>query len=537
VGIVTEIVSRVSVDERGERLALKGPVRFDDRSFQHLQSDLLPLVDRITEALDVPRKNFEVSAVTPGAAASAGIGVEISGFSADLPMLLALLSSSLQLGLRQDVISSGHVASLEGDIAAVRGIPAKIEAALAFPGISAFVLPDLEKDRSLELLTPLEYQSAKEALSRYKGDITIHSIGGVDDAIRVFTTDESIVLGSLRAGFFDGKAAIMEQEGPLGRSVAILARGNEKRFWAALEHCLLNRHFEKARLLLRSFVDFHVKDNRYPENFGERLLRMVISLPPSTRRLDDLFPLISMGLCIGLSQHTQKNDHEDLKRLYKAASGEDIGPLPYPDEPTGKKLSTDAGKEDNLIERLLAELSEENLAGKIGLPLDEARACYVMDEIRVKDGFEFNDVITAFYAHMFRHAGSPAGHVDRMALSAEAVDLVKKAFERKGGYNAALSEGMHGSNGGMRLVLDVMTEYLKQQGKEKYIARLFKEIIDPLDWDAKVRLTEDFLKRIGPELPPDLQGLPPKKLASHWETILEHYAEAMAKMTDLLKRL
>ena len=158
-------------------------------------------------------------------------------------------------------------------------------------------------------------------------------------------------------------------------------------------------------------------------------------------------------------------------------------------------------------------------------------------EKRVKNGFEFNEAITAFYAHMFRYTGSPAGHLNRAALSTEAVDLVEKAFERRGGYKAALAEGKYGINGGMRLVLDTMTEHLKLQEKGKYIVRVFKDAMDPLDWDAKVRLMEVFRKRIGPELPAELRDLPAKQLASSWEEIIQCYAESMDKVSELMKRL
>ncbi|NOR14334.1 MAG: hypothetical protein GQ544_01380, partial [Candidatus Aminicenantes bacterium] len=95
VGIISEIVARLSPKDGEERLILRGPVYFDDRELRHLHSVIIPLVDRITGNLDIPVKNYEISVVNLGATASAGKGIEISGFSADLPVLLALLSSSL----------------------------------------------------------------------------------------------------------------------------------------------------------------------------------------------------------------------------------------------------------------------------------------------------------------------------------------------------------------------------------------------------------------------------------------------------------
>jgi len=103
--------------------------------------------------------------------------------------------------------------------------------------------------------------------------------------------------------------------------------------------------------------------------------------------------------------------------------------------------------EEEILERILSEISEESLAEKFGIPLDSARLCYLPESVTVKDGFEFNEAITAFYAHLLRHTGSPTGQMKKDAVSAEALDLIERAFERKGGYKSALSEGVHGIHG------------------------------------------------------------------------------------------
>ena len=123
------------------------------------------------------------------------------------------------------------------------------------------------------------------------------------------------------------------------------------------------------------------------------------------------------------------------------------------------------------------------------------------------------------------------------ALSAEAIDLAGRAFENRGGYKDALAEAMYATNGGLRRVFDAMTERLKQEQKEKHITMLLKNAIDPLDWDAKVGFMQIFMELIRPDLPADLRDLPPKRLASHWEAIVEHYAEMKAKVSSLLRRL
>ena len=537
VGIVSEIVARISSDNWAERLVFRGPVYFADRTLQHLYSIILPVVDRITEYLDVPRKKYEVSVTNLGASASAGKGIEISGFSADLPFLLTLLSSALQVGLRQDIVSTGHVASLDGDLAPVRGISVKLDAILASPGVTTFVLPELERDRSLELLTPFEYEAAKESILRHKRDIRIESIADVHDAVRAFTTDESIVLGSLKTGFFSSKAAFLVPNGSVGRTVKLLAEGNENRFWDFLECLLLNRRGKEARSLLQTYLDYHLRCERYPENFGEQLFRMVISLPPATRKLDGLFPLVSMELCIKLSQHAKQGDYDDVRQLHKAAFGEGLSVLASFEETFKAVSPLRDSPEKDMVDRFLLELSKENLARKFGWRLDEARRSYTGGTVIVRNGFEFNEAITAFHAHMLRHTSSPEGRVNQDALTAKAIDLVEKAFEGKGGYNGALSEGMFGTNGGMRRVYDMMTDYRKEKEKGDYIFALFNVLMDSRDENAKVRLMKAFMERVGPMLPAELRDLPTDQLARSWKKILICYIESIDKVSDLLKRL
>jgi len=409
VGILSEVVMLPSSDDREGRLVFKGPVNFKERSKHHLTSVVLPLVDRITDTLGLPRRSYEASVVNLGAAASSGVGMEIGGFSADLPVFLALISSACQIALREDIASTGHIASLDGDIASVRGIPAKLDAVLGSSGITGILIPDLEKDRSLKLMTPVEYHAAKESLLAHRGEITIYPVNDVHDALKIFMTDESIVIGSLLSGFFDKEITVTNAQDVVNKTAVLLSDGNEQRFWAALEHFLLNRDIEKAKLLLQAYTHFFIQNERYPENFGEGLFRLVLSLPPLTRRMDDLFPLLSMDLCIKLAQHAKGSDHNDVRRLYKATFGEGLEGYSRPPEEGPPSPALEGERE--ILERILSEISEETLADKIGLPVDRARASYITDAVTVRDGFEFNEAVTAFYAHIF-----PKNQQARVAL-------------------------------------------------------------------------------------------------------------------------
>lgn len=536
VGIVSDVVVVSSADDQEGRLVFKGPVNFKEKSKKHLHTVVLPLVDRITGELGLSEKNYEASIVNLGATALSGLGMAIHGFSADLPIFLALLSSSLQVGLRQDIASTGHVSSLDGDIAPVRGIPAKIEAALKYPGITGVVIPDFEQDGSLKMLTPGEYKAAKESLLACRGELKIYPIKDLHGALKVLMTHESIVTGSLLTGFFDKKPALAPPGSPTARAVQFLTDGNERRFWEALENFLLNHNHVKAKGLIQAFALHFIRTCRYPENFGEHLYSLVLSLPPRTRKSDHLFPLLSTDLCIKLSQNAAGDaDHEDIRCLFKVVVGEGLQDFSLRFDASRPKQPSWGEKET--FAWICSAIDEDNLTEKIGRPLDQARGSYLVHGVTVKDGLGFNEAVTAFYAHLFRYTGSSAGLMKKDAVCAEALDLVESAFSRRGGYKAALAEGKHASNGGMRLVFDLMTERLKRKRKEDYIRMVFKEALDGLDWDAKVRVMRFFMDCIVPQLPADLRNLPPEQLALHWEEVIGYFVESLSKVKDLLKRL
>jgi hypothetical protein len=535
VGLITEVTAKIPTEKQSERIRFPGPVRLDDRAREQLFSILIPLVDQIASFLGLPERNYEVSGVNLASAASFDRGIAISGYSADLPIFLALLSTTLGVAIRQDVACTGHIASAEGDIRPVRGISQKIQAAVAASGISAIVIPDLGKDRSFEVLTPVEYESAMESIARHKSHLQIHVCGDIRNAVEVLMPDESIVLGSLISGFFGNRGTGPYPENPIYHTVRYLAEGNEKRFWFVLEKMLLDCDFEKARSYLQAYADFHIRNKCYPKYLGEQLSKLLISLPPSVSRLKNIFPLVQTDLVIRLSQMAGPEDHSDVRQVYKASFGEGLEATPR--NPKAREPHDQPADEtEALLYGILNEISEENLADLVK-PLDEARSRYASSQVTVADGFEFNEAVTAFYTHLYRHMTSPAGPLDKSALSTEALELVEKAFRKDGGYKGALSEALQGIHGGMRKVFDIMTEYWKQDAKQKHIGMVFKKAIDPKNWDEKVRLMEVFMDRLHPDLPIDLKGMPPRLLASHWEEVISHYSESIAKLKDFMRTL
>ena len=532
--VVSTVVARASRC-RGRGLTFSGPAAFEAHAAEHLDAVVRSVVDRIVALLHLEPRRFDLSLVNLGAASAADVGLEVSGFSADAAAALAMLSAALRIPVPGDMVVTGHLASADGDIRPVKGIPAKLAAALADASIRRFIYPSLDTDASLAALSPAERERIITALAGAKERIRVLGVADLSELCRAVFSDEAIVRASLRSGFFDVADAASDETGPVGATARLLAEGNERRFWAALEARLLAGQCDDARSLLSALTRHHIRRERYPEGFGRKLLGLVRSLPPATRRLKTGFPLVTMGERIELARFAGPGDHEDVQDLFDAAAGKATVLRHRP--PVDEEPVTDEVRDaDAAVEIVLEEISAEALAAKIGLPIDAARAAYTMEDVTVDSHDAFHDTTAAFYLSLLRHTGAhvPAG---AGMSAAESFALVERAFADKGGADAALAEARHGTNGGMRFVLDVLTERFKTEEQSKHVSRVIKEAIDPLDWNARVAFMAALLARIGPQLPPEIRSEPPERFARHYETIVRTYVWSLDRVKRLLRTL
>jgi hypothetical protein len=532
--VVSSILARVRRDSSRKRLVFRGSADFGPEVSKHLSETVLTAVDRIVHGLGLKTRNFEVSVVNLGAASAVDLGLSISGFSADTAALLALLSATLKIPLAQTYIVTGHIASPDGDIRTVSNMPVKLAAVLGDPSNTRFIFPSVDADGSLQSLSPAERQETVDAFVEAKGRIRMDAVSDVSQLLQASVGDDAVVLASLRTGFFAFDNLADHQDSPVDRVVYFLTNGNESRFWQTLDNYLLSSKCKKAKELLLARTQYQVRKKKYPEGFGRRLLQLIQSLPPSTRRLKTVFPLLPMDKCLDLARAAREEDQEDVKHLLDAALGKALG------RERGLKMvaeSTTPATRDAYaaVDAILDEINAEALANRIGRPIDSARASYVIEDVIIESHEGFHDAISAFYLFLLRRTDSIPASVDGKKVAPEAFALLERTFKGKGGTVAALSEARYGINGGMRLVLDVMTEQLKTERQASHVSRVLKEAIDPLDWSARVEFMRAFLDRLGPQLSPEIREQPPERFARHYEIILQAYVRSLDQVKQLLR--
>jgi len=535
--VISTVVAKVRDDESGVRVQFRGAPVFDKNVTGHIDDTVLPVVDGILTRLGKPKRCFELSIVNLEVTSVLEIAFTISGFSADLPIFLAMLSTILQIPIPNDIVSTGHIASPDGDIRMVKGIPAKLTSAINAENINTFIHPSIDQDNSLESLSPFEKEIVSDAITKARLNIETISVSDINELARTVFPEDSVVIASLRQSFCNQSFPKNLTDTPIGEVAKFFGEGMYQRFWKVLERQMLSGESNNAKELISVLTSYHIHQKTYPKGVGEGLTNLVRSLPPETLRLKIDFPLLLISQFTALGQFAGESDHEDLRLLFSAAFREKLRPN---EKVIGPYLSRENSDESLLkpqLQSILSEIDADALTMMFGIPIDSARAAYLLEAVRVKDSEDFTKTVTSFYVHLLRYTQKTNGPLSVKNAEAEAFSLIERTFSKKGGFRGALSEGKHATNGGLRMILDMMTEQYKHEEQEKHVNCVLKLALDPLDWESKVTLITGIMETLQHVLPQKIRSQPPERFAGHYELIVNAYVESINKLNMIFRRL
>jgi len=532
--VVTSVVATARPTGSTERIRFAGVVAVDGKTQRHILDDLRPRVDQMLTTLGQPIQDYDLAFVNLSCASVAEIPLLIQGFSADLSVILALFSAGSGVPVAQDRVFTGHIASPHLEVRMVGHLWEKMEAAAADPSITTFVCPSLEGDQSLSTLSPREKERAEEAVIRWSEHGKVCHVLDVGELFTVAFSEGSIVLAGLERGFFEASIPSGSIESPADRAVGCFVRDNEGRFWNALQTLFFAGDFPEVRNLLHARLQFHIQRESYPKDFGLRFLQLVASLPPHLRRRRGLFPLLPLRECIRLSQFALESDLEDFQRLLDAIRGKGMS-RSKPQVPL--QVQSQGDPAEALLNDILARIEARALSDEVGQRIDAARASFLLENVTVDSDEEFYQIVESFLVHVLRACGVVTD-VNPEAVADEAYALLSRAFSRQGGPQAALAAGRCGVHGGMRHVLDVVTETYKLEKETQHINRILQEFLsDPDRWEERVGVAAALLRRFGPDLPEEVAGKTPEQCAHRLEDLIRVSVNSMEQVKSLIRSL
>jgi len=320
----------------------------------------------------------------------------------------------------------------------------------------------------------------------------------------------------------------------LSKLIHYITFNNKQWFFQILEDSLREKDIQSSHDLIRLYVGYYKRKKRYPSQFGQKLYKLFLSLPSYLFTLDDFFPLLPMDHYIDLVQHASKSDHNDIAVLLKTIQGE-IKRVNQKSFPTPKTASH-IEKKDRILDFLLEQLEPDRIQSIIQGPFDEAKGNYSRDRNTVADNDEFRQAIVEFYTFLYCHTNKVDGKIDPTQMSIQAINLLPKVYRRKNGYNEALRDAIHGTNGGLQSIFTKLTDYLKEEARQQYIFKTFRDTIDPLDYKTKVNLIKQIIERTKDNLPEEIVTAAPEKFVDDYEDIILALIKSQEMLIDILRR-
>jgi hypothetical protein len=126
--------------------------------------------------------------------------------------------------------------------------------------------------------------------------------------------------------------------------------------------------------------------------------------------------------------------------------------------------------------------------------------------------------------------------VDMNRVRDDAVALVERTFADKGGVNAAMNEVCDAIHGGMKFILDCLTEQFKTESQSRHVNRVLRDALGPLNRQAQVSFISALLKRLTPHLPQEIAAASPERFIDHYEIIVKAYVKSLDKINEVFRR-
>jgi hypothetical protein len=191
----------------------------------------------------------------------------------------------------------------------------------------------------------------------------------------------------------------------------------------------------------------------------------------------------------------------------------------------------------NTLDLILKELDETYIAEFVTRIHDETRMQYPLHSIVVKDDIEFDDIIADYYNYHFTKCISSGGILSRSEAAGRAKEIIERAYKAKGMDKLnAYSDGKIGTNGGMRSILDIIMESLKEKSIEMHIQDVIDRHVQPSSYDEQVEIIRELIFRIG-GLSKYIDKSRPERYARNYEELIKALVKNINVQSTIFRRL
>ena len=190
------------------------------------------------------------------------------------------------------------------------------------------------------------------------------------------------------------------------------------------------------------------------------------------------------------------------------------------------------------VESLLNAIDERTIAQREAIRHDEARMSYHLQSNTVRTFEEFSRIIGDYYNHHYTTCISNGGRLSGSQAEGRAKEILEQQYRKRGGdIVTVFNDCREGTNGGLRAVLDLISESIKTEGVQRYIRAAFDHYVSPASWDDKVAIMSQFIDRCGAYLSSSISRNQPERYAHNYNELIQTYANALQQSSSVFRRL
>jgi len=190
------------------------------------------------------------------------------------------------------------------------------------------------------------------------------------------------------------------------------------------------------------------------------------------------------------------------------------------------------------INILFKELDDINIARKVGNQHDNARIKFKIYSNIVKNYDEFCWITGDYVRHHNSECISKGGNMSQAEAVGLGREIIDQEYRRKGSdFMGAYTDAHDGINGGLKAVLDVLSEGLKAISVDRFIRHTFDRYVAPNSWEQKVAIIREFIDRCGTQLSSSIQADKPERYAASYYELIRNYVEGMRRTSSVFRRL
>ena len=179
-------------------------------------------------------------------------------------------------------------------------------------------------------------------------------------------------------------------------------------------------------------------------------------------------------------------------------------------------------------------LGNEVIAQVVSVHHDRAREEYPL-EITVRSFEDLKEELILYYQWHFSRTIGNGAEIAPEAAWEYCRNIIESYFRRRrggelNGLEAAYRMVRQGTDGGLRLLINLIADSLKRSQEEQYVEHVIDSNIDPMDFESHINLMREYIRRYSDYLPPDMRVKRPELLARDYKQLIKIHCEVLNRI-------